>query len=131
MHLQDVLPMMTKMYLTRTVDSFLKDVKLSDEEEMRDIIIINLDEFKNTDRVKRNLNFRTTDRDITLLNRLILKCLLGSENYILSEKQLHKDVLALQAQILEDSKDESYMSANRANSHEGVHGCFKYSMEER
>ncbi|SDI80999.1 SAP domain-containing protein [Natribacillus halophilus] len=111
MHLQEVLPKMTKMYLTRTVDSFLKDVKLSDEDDMRDIIIKNIDEFKNQERVKRNLNFRTTDRDTTLLNRLILKCLLGSENYILSDKKLHEDVLALQTQLLEDSQDESYITA--------------------
>ncbi|QDI91369.1 hypothetical protein EPH95_09420 [Salicibibacter halophilus] len=111
LHLQEVLPMMSKMYLSRTVDSFLKGVKLSHEEEMRDIIIKNIDEFKNTERVKRNLNFRTTERDVTLLNRLILKCLLSSENYILTDKQIHEKVFALQSQILMDSKDESYITA--------------------
>lgn len=111
MHLQDVLPLMSKMYLSRTVDSFLKDVRLNDEEEMRDIIIKNIDEFKNSDRVKRNLNFRDADRDITLMNRLVLKCLLGSSGYILTEKQLHDEVLALEKQILEDSKDSDYLSA--------------------
>lgn len=111
MQLQDLLPLMSKMYLSRTVDSFLKDVKLYEEDEMRNIILKNIEEFRNDKRVKSNLNFRTTDRDITLLNRLILKCLLGSQNYILTEKQLHKEVLDLQSQILHDSQDEDYMNA--------------------
>ncbi|MDV2581551.1 hypothetical protein [Alkalibacillus haloalkaliphilus] len=109
MHLQDVLPLMSKMYLSRTVDSFLKDVKLNNEEEMRDIIIKNIDEFKNAERVKLNLDFREANRDITLMNRFILKCLLGSEGYILSEKEMHENVLELERQILEDSRDDYFV----------------------
>jgi len=75
-YLQDILPKMSKLYLGRIVDSFLKDVHMETEEEMREVILKNIDEFKNKERVKSYLDFSNEIRDITLLNEMILMSLM-------------------------------------------------------
>ncbi|PYZ94881.1 hypothetical protein CR194_04980 [Salipaludibacillus keqinensis] len=109
MKLQDIIPKMSKMYLSRTLDSFLKDVKMTDEEEMREVIIKNIEEFQNKDRVKRNLNFLEEKRDISLLNEMILMSLMENEGYLLKESELLKNVEELENQIITESKDEEYL----------------------
>ncbi|QQK76146.1 hypothetical protein HUG15_11655 [Salicibibacter cibarius] len=109
MKLQDVLPKMSKMYLSRIIDSFLKDVKIKEEEEMRQVILKNIDEFQNEDRVKRNLNFLEEDRDIALLNEMILMSLMENEGYVLEEASLLQDVEKLESQIVSDSDDEEFI----------------------
>ncbi|WP_027965066.1 SAP domain-containing protein [Halalkalibacillus halophilus] len=109
MNLQDILPKMSKLYLGRTLDSFLKDVKLSDEEEMREVIIKNIEEFQNKERVKRNLDFLEEKRDISLLNEMILMSLMENEGYLLKESELLSNVEELENQIITESKDEDYI----------------------
>lgn len=110
MYLQDILPKMTKLYLGRVVDSFLKDVRMETEEEMREVILKNIDEFQNKERVKKYLDFSSEQRDLTLLNELILMALMEKEGYILSEASLYKEVEEIENAILEQSKDDSYMN---------------------
>lgn len=110
MYLQDVLPKMSKLYLGRIVDSFLKDVKLDTEEEMREIIIRNIDEFQNKKRVQKHLDFNDEDRDTALLNEMILMSLMEQQGYLLSESDLFKAVQALERDILEQSADDDYVA---------------------
>lgn len=112
MKLQEILPKMSKLYLTRTVDSFLKDVKMNTEEEMREVIVKNIDEFQNQERVRRNLNFLEADRDTSLLNEMILLALMENEGYILKEQDIFLEVEKLQTQIIEDSQDEEYIKTS-------------------
>ncbi|AXF54980.1 hypothetical protein [Salicibibacter kimchii] len=109
MKLQDVLPKMSKMYLSRIIDSFLKDVKIKEEEEMRQVILKNIDEFQNKDRVKRNLNFLEEERDIALLNEMILMSLMENEGYVLEEASLLQEVEKLESQIVSDSGNEEFI----------------------
>ncbi|RPF53404.1 SAP domain-containing protein [Aquisalibacillus elongatus] len=109
MYLQDILPKMSKLYLNRTVDSFLKDVRMDTEEEMREVIIKNVDEFQNKERVKRNLNFNSSERDIALLNEMVLMSLMDQQGYILSESEVFSTVENLEKEIVEQSKDEEYI----------------------
>ncbi|WP_018925016.1 SAP domain-containing protein [Salsuginibacillus kocurii] len=109
MKLQDVLPKMSKLYLSRTVDSFLKDVKMKSEEEMREVIVKNIEEFQYKDRVKRNLNFLEADRDTALLNEMILMALMDTEGYILNESSIFEKVIALEEQIVEESEDDDFI----------------------
>ncbi len=110
MFLQDILPKMSKLYLGRTVDSFLKDVHMETEEEMREVILKNIDEFQNKERVKSYLDFRNESRDVTLLNELILMCLMEKEGYILSEADLYKEVEDMERVILEQGADDEYIN---------------------
>lgn len=109
MYLQDILPKMTKLYLGRIVDSFLKDVQMETEDEMRSVILKNIDEFQNKDRVKRNLDFSDELRDVTLLNEMILMSLMEKEGYILSESDILREVLDMEKEILDQSMDQEYI----------------------
>lgn len=109
MYLQDILPKMSKLYLSRIVDSFLRDVRMDSEEEMREVILKNLDEFQNKDRVQKRLNFDDESRDIALLNELILMSLMEQEGYMLNESDLFKVVIELEEDILKQSQDTEYI----------------------
>lgn len=111
MYLQDILPKMSKLYLSRIVDSFLKDVHMETEEDMREVILKNIDEFQNKDRVKHYLDFSKEQRDTALLNELILMSLMEKEGYILSESNLYKEVEEMEKSILKQSKDENYLNS--------------------
>lgn len=107
--LEDVLPKMSKLYLSRTVDSFLKDIRLKNEEEMRDIILRNIEEFQDSERVKRNLNFLEVDRDIALVNEMILMSLMEQEGYLLPESEIFSSVETIEKQIIEESKEDEFI----------------------
>lgn len=109
MYLQDILPKMSKLYLGRIVDSFLKDVHMDTEDEMREVILKNIDEFQNKERVKKHLNFSNEDRDVALLNEMILMSLMEKEGYVLSETDLYSDVEEMEKAILKQSRDEEYI----------------------
>src|SRR5699024_9573284 len=109
MYLQDILPKMSKLYLGRIVDSFLKDVHMDTEEKMREVILKNIDEFQNKERVKSYLDFSDEQRDIILLNEMILMSLMEKEGYVLSETDLYNEVSEIQKEILQQSSDDSYM----------------------
>ncbi|MCJ0931471.1 hypothetical protein GLV94_00180 [Virgibacillus halodenitrificans] len=112
MQLQDVLPKMTKLYLSRIVDSFLKDVRLDNEEDMREVILKNIEEFQNNERVKRNLDFMEAERNIALVNEMILIALMEKEGYVLSENELISSVESLEMQIIEESMDEEFIKTS-------------------
>ncbi|SDQ93274.1 SAP domain-containing protein [Virgibacillus salinus] len=123
MYLQDILPKMSKLYLGRIVDSFLKDVRMDTEEEMREVIIRNVDEFQNKERVKRNLNFNTEIRDITLLNEMILLSLMEQQGYLLSESDLINEVEKLESEIVEQSTDDDYIKTAICNDAERIYSA--------
>lgn len=110
MYLQDILPKMSKLYLGRIVDSFLKDVHMETEEEMREVILKNIDEFQNQERVISHLDFSDEERDTILLNEMILMSLMETEGYILSEADLFKKVEKMEKEIIEQSKDKKYIN---------------------
>lgn len=109
-YLQDILPKMSKLYLGRIVDSFLKDVHMDTEEEMREVILKNIDEFQNKERVKNYLDFSNEPRDLALLNELILIALMEIEGYLLTEANLYKEVEDMEIAILKQSKDDTYIN---------------------
>lgn len=123
MYLQDVLPKMSKLYLGRIVDSFLKDVRMDTEEEMREVIIRNVDEFQNKERVKRNLNFNTENRDIALLNEMVLLSLMEQQGYVLSESDLFDEVEKLEIEIVNQSGDNNYIKTAIPNEAERIYSA--------
>src|SRR5690625_1929689 len=109
MYLQDILPKMSKLYLGRIVDSFLKDVHMETEEEMREVILKNIEEFQNKERVKSHLDFSDESRENTLLNEMILMALMEKEGYNLSETELYKEVEDMEIEILKQRSDDEYI----------------------
>lgn len=123
MYIQDVLPKMSKLYLGRIVDSFLKDVHMETEEEMRDVILKNIDEFQNKERVKKHLNFADESRDVTLLNEMILMSLMEKDGYVLKETALFNEVEEMEREILKQSSDEEYMDKTIASDKRKVYSA--------
>src|SRR5699024_10605503 len=102
MRVEDILPKMSKMYLNRTLSSFLKDVIITDVDEMRKVILKNISEFKNEERVRRNLDFTDDERNVDVLNELALLCLVERSQYIATYSELVMDIEALERRIVED-----------------------------
>lgn len=100
---------MTKMYLNRTVSSFIKDVRINDEDEMRSIILRNRVEFYNEERVQKNLNFLEDERNIDVLNELICIALIQRDNYLATYDDLIAAVLSFEEEILKDAEDERFI----------------------
>lgn len=111
MRVEDILPKMSKMYLNRTLSSFLKDVIITDVDEMRKVILKNISEFKNEERVRRNLDFTDDERNVDVLNELALLCLVERSQYIATYSELVMDIEALERRIVEDGRDEEYISS--------------------
>lgn len=111
MKLADILPTMSKMYLNRIVSSFLRDVRIDDEDEMRSVILRNIAEFKNEERVLKNLDFLEDPRDIEVLNELILICMIQFDDYLAPSSELIDEVFEMQERIVADGQDHEYLSA--------------------
>lgn len=126
MYLQDILPKMSKLYLGRIVDSFLKDVHMETEDDMREVILKNIDEFQNRERVKRHLDFSEEPRDVTLLNEMILMSLMEKEGYLLSETEIYNEVSEMEQEILNQSKDEAYMEKFIPSDSRRIYGAVLY-----
>lgn len=101
---------MSKLYLNRIVSSFLRDVRIDDEEEMRAVILWNASEFQNSERIRRSLDFLEDPRDIEVANGLVLICMIQYPDYLAPASQLIDDVLALQDDIVADGLDEKYLA---------------------
>lgn len=111
MKVEDVLPAMSKMYLNRVVGSFLRDVRLTTEDEMRTVILKNITEFQNSARVKRNLVFATENHEMDVLNELILIGLSDQHGYISTYPDLVQTVHDIETRIVNDSGDTDYVSS--------------------
>lgn len=105
MKLADILPTMTKMYLNRIVSSFLRDVRIDDEEEMRSVILRNIPEFQNEDRILKNLDFLEDPRDIEVLNELIIIRMIQFDDYLAPASELIESVFEMQDKIVADGQD--------------------------
>ncbi|MCF8009039.1 MAG: hypothetical protein K9K32_04675 [Halanaerobiales bacterium] len=115
MKLEEIVSKMSKLYLGRLVDSFLKDTPKDDEDEMRTLILKNKNEFADFDRIKIKLNFIHIDRNIRLLNNLLLHILINENNYKCEKNELIQKLKDEEKEILKKSKKE---------------GCLKYTDEE-
>lgn len=115
MKLEEIVNQMSKLYLGRLVDSFLKDVPKDDENKMRDLIIKNEDEFADHTRIVNKLNFIEEDRDTALLNDLILNILLDQNGYFLEHNELIKAVKKEEEKIIQRSKEKEALKYSDPN----------------
>src|SRR5699024_2575669 len=85
------------------------DVHMETEDEMRSVILKNIDEFQNKNRVLKHLHFSDEPRDIALLNEIILMSLMDTEGYVLAETELLNNVEYMETTILKQSSDNEYI----------------------
>lgn len=72
MELERLVPKMTKLYLHRTLESVLKDVRRPDEDVARDLILKNRDALADRGRIKAKLDFLQLTYDLRVLSELCL-----------------------------------------------------------
>jgi len=106
MELCEIVSKMSKLYLGRLIDSFMKDVNKDNEEKMRNLLTKNIEEFADYDRIENKLDFVNADRNIRLLNELILQILLNEQDYILNRDDLIEKVKEKEEEIVEESEKD-------------------------
>ena len=106
MKLEEIVSKMSKLYLGRLVDSFLKDTPKENEKEMRKLILKNKNEFADYDSIKNKLNFIHIDRNTRVLNNLILNILLNENDNKCEKNELIKKVKGKEEEIIKNSKKE-------------------------
>ncbi len=104
--LKEIVSKMSKLYLGRLVESFLKDAPKDSEKKMRELILKNKDEFADSSRIENKLNFIKEERDIGVINNIILHILLDKNDYICEENVLINEVKSREEEIVEESKKE-------------------------
>lgn len=100
MKVSEAVQEMTKAYLQRVIDSFARDFPKSDEERAREIILRNVEELTDPDRIKGVLDVRGPFAEQILL-ALILEALVNRPGCMASEAELVDEVTALEQRILD------------------------------
>lgn len=107
MHVIDCLPLMTKMYLTRVVDSLLKvEIPRGDEDKLRKQIGENIDELADRDRIRTALNLSDLTRSRRILDIEVLRVFLDHPERSITEEDLLHSIRAYEACIIEKAQDE-------------------------
>jgi len=100
----EALPHMTKAYLQRVIDSFTRDFPRLDEDRAREIILRNVEELTDGERIKSVLSF-TGDFSDQILLTYILEALLNAPDNAMSEADLVEAVSDLERGVLSAAKD--------------------------
>lgn len=116
MDLAQLVPKMSKLYLHRTLESVLKDVRRSDEAGARDLIIKNRNAFADSGRISRKLNFLELTYDVRVLAELCLEVLLDEQDYAMGEEELLKSIEKAERGIVEEAKRPDALAFGDQNS---------------
>jgi hypothetical protein len=95
---------MSKLYLHRTLESVLKDVRKPDEEGARDLILKNRGAFSDPGRIGRKLDFLDLPYDVRMLAQVCLEVLIDAQDYALGEDELMKTVEHAERSIVNEAK---------------------------
>lgn len=95
---------MTVAYLRRIVDSFTKDFPQPDEERAREIIVQNVDELTDSERIEQTLRVADRSYSTRILQHNILEALLNKTDRRATEEEVVTDVRSLEKAILEEAE---------------------------
>lgn len=88
MRVDEVVNHMTKWYLDRIVDSFTKDFPRLDEDRAREIIVKNVDELTDAERVRKQLSFDGYRYSERVLQTYVLEYLLACPEHMADESSV-------------------------------------------
>ncbi len=97
--------LMSKAYLDRVVDSFTKDFPKRDEERAREIIVKNVDELTDPDRIKGQLSWEDHKYSERVLHTYILEFLLTCADHIADEPAIIEGVQEAERDIVAAASD--------------------------
>ena len=107
MKIADCLPLMTKQYLTRVVDSILKnELPRGDEDSLREKVRQNVKELADPERIRETLRDATLHRNQRILIESTLGALLRSPDLTATEEQLFGAVRAHEQSVIDEAAAE-------------------------
>jgi hypothetical protein len=113
--LERLVPKMTKLYLHRTLESVLKDVRRPDEDVARDLILKNRDALADRGRIRAKLDFLQLPYDMRVLSELCLEVLVDEQDYAMGEEELLKAVEHSEQATVEEAKREESLAFGDQN----------------
>lgn len=107
MRIQDCISSMSKFYLGRIIDSFIKEsIPRGDEDRLRQQILESTDELADHKRIKDSLALAGISRSMRILIKEILHSLLESNNRYASEQEIIEYVRNYEQNLVEKSKSD-------------------------
>lgn len=117
MRIQDCISSMTKFYLGRVVDSFIKEsIPRGDEERLRQQILESTDELADYDRISDVLSLADQSRSMRILVKEILHSLLESNDRYATEQEIYDCVRGYEIGLVEKSKDDDIFAFSNEES---------------
>lgn len=111
MQVADCLSIMSKLHLSRTIDSILQEnIPKGDEEQLKEQIIQNIESLISKDRINKALNLVEMNRANRFLTRTILRLLLEEPDLSATEEALWEGVQEYETKILEKAASDSALA---------------------
>jgi len=111
MQIFDCTRLMSKMYLSRIVDSIIKeDIPRNDAERLREQINQNADELANEERISGALNLHRRERANRILFEEILRALLEQPDTCCGESKLYDQVRSSEQHIIDRAKAQDALA---------------------
>ena len=117
MKIDDCALLMTKIFLSRIVDSIIKEtIPRGDEDRLRQQIAQNRAGLASEDRIREALSEIAVNRESRIVVDAVLTTLLSSPDMACAPDELFDAVLGFEQQIVEDAADERCLSFSCAKS---------------
>lgn len=117
MRIVDCVSHMSKFYLNRIVDCFIREeIPRGDEDRLRDQILENTDEISDPERIGHALKACSLSRTDRILSGEILRALLESPNGRATETDLIDQIRQYEEEIIERSTDDDALAYSNARS---------------
>jgi hypothetical protein len=132
MRIADCVSQMSKLYLSRTVDSIIKeDVPRDDEQRLREQVNQNSGELASVERLTHALNLRQMRRDQRILFREILWALLEQPDNSCGDKQLYELVKSREQQVVDEANREQSFAYCDAKSLDIYKAVLQVALEDK
>ena len=131
MKVSEAVKEMSKMYLQRIIDSFTKDFpKGIDEDRAREIILRNVDELTDPDRVESALSSEESFAE-RLLHSLVLESLVLSPDGSANEESVAKAVIETEQRVLELAASPDALRYEDSHSVEVLRSVLEVALEDK
>ena len=131
MKIADCLPLMTKQYLTRVVDSILKnELPRGDEDSLREKVRQNVKELADPERIRETLRDATLHRNQRILIESTLGALLRSPDLTATEEQLFGAVRAHEQSVIDEAAAEDTFTFSDARAIEVYSEVLEVALED-
>jgi hypothetical protein len=104
MRIEDAVECMSKSYLHRILDSYMKDTIKPDEDPSRKRIIKDQEVLSSPENIEKRMQFSGLSFKAKTLSFFLLEALLADEDYSLDERTIIDQVINYEKQIIKESK---------------------------